>query len=524
MQKDCLLGVDLGTTLAKAGVYDTQGNLLGEAYQETEISYPRPGVAEQDPHEFYRSAVSTIRGALEGSRVGSGRIAALSLSSQAGGIMAIDRSWQPVTPFDSPLDTRSNAKKQRMMAAAGSRIVELAGAPPTYEQKILWWKEEHPEVWKRVYKFIQPAAYVAGLLAGATGEQAFMEPSFMGWSGLGDSANRRWSEELCGLLDVPLDVLPRVAPAYEIVGYLTVPAARDTGLPSGLPIAAGTADAAASLLGAGVVEPGVLFDVAGTACIFGVCLDQYRADSATQTLSCMSSVLPGIFYQLAIVLGGRTHDWFVREFCREEASEAAPKGMSVYACMDAKAEGLPPGSEGVLCLPQLGGRWNPAEPDVRGLWIGFGWGHRKEHLYRAILESVAYEYALYLARMRELFPQASFPEVRVMSGGGRSRLWNQIKCDVLGVPYRKLARTDLTTWGSALIAGHAVGIFPDLAIAAKTCAPAGDRQDPDTDAHQAYRSYTALYPRLFETNRQTFSALANLAAHPAPHGDGKDNA
>jgi xylulokinase len=87
--------------------------------------------------------------------------------------MAIDRSWQPVTPFDSPLDTRSNAKKQRMMAAAGSRIVELAGAPPTYGQKILWWKEEHPEVWKRVYKFIQPAAYEAGLLAGATGGAGF---------------------------------------------------------------------------------------------------------------------------------------------------------------------------------------------------------------------------------------------------------------------------------------------------------------------------------------------------------------
>jgi xylulokinase len=92
MQKDCLLGVDLGTTLAKAGVYDTQGNLLGEAYQETEISYPRPGVAEQDPHEFYRSAVSTIRGALEGSRVGSGRIAALSLSVRRGA------SWPLTAP------------------------------------------------------------------------------------------------------------------------------------------------------------------------------------------------------------------------------------------------------------------------------------------------------------------------------------------------------------------------------------------------------------------------------------------
>ena len=513
MQSDCLIGIDLGTTLAKAGVYDIQGNLLGEAHQETEVRYSRPRVAEQDPAEFYRSAVTTLRAALEQAGINSARIAALSIDSQAGGIMGIDRHWQPVTPFDSPLDTRSNAQKQRMMTAAGDRILELAGTPPTYGQKILWWKEEHPEAWKRIDKFIQPAAYVAGLFAGLSGEQAFMEPAFMGWSGLSDSANRRWSEELCEFFDVPLRVLPRVASAHEIVGHLTAEAARDTGLPSGLPLTAGTADAAASLLGAGVVEAGTLFDVAGTACIFGVCLDQYQADTATKTLSCMGSVLPERFYQLAIVFGGRTHDWFVQEFCREEASEAAQKGLSAYTVMDEKAAGLPPGSEGGFCLPHLGGRWNPAEPDARGLWIGFGWGHRKEHLYRAILESVAYEYAFYMARMRELSPHADFHEVRVMSGCGRSRLWNQIKCDVLGVPYCKLGRQDLATWGSALIAGHAVGIFPDLAGAAKEHAHPCDRQEADKAASQAYRAYAALYPQILSANRQTFGALAKLAGH-----------
>jgi len=510
MQRDCLIGVDLGTTLAKAGVYDTQGNLLGEAFQETEVCYPCPGVAEQEPAEFYRSAIATVRGAMERAGVDPARVAALSIDSQAGGIMGIDRHWQPVTHFDSPLDTRSNAQKQRMMTAAGDRILELAGTSPTYGQKILWWKEERPEAWKRVDKFIQPAAYVAGLFAGLSGEQAFMEPAFMGWSGLSDSANRRWSEELCELFDVPQRVLPRVAPAFEVIGHLTPQAARDSGLPSGVPIAAGTADAAASLLGAGVVDAGTLFDIAGTACVFGLCMDHYRADAASRTLCCMSSVLPSRFYQLSIVLGGRTHDWFVHEFCQLEASQAAQQGMSVYAFMDAKAEGLPPGSEGVLCIPQLGGRWNPPQPDARGLWIGFGWGHRKEHLYRSILEAVAYEYAIYLARMRELWPQADFHQVRVISGGGRSRLWNQIKSDVLGIPYGKLARHDLATWGSALIAGHAVGIFPDLALAARARSKIEDETRPDWAANGLYRPYVALYPTLFENNRDTFEVLAGI--------------
>jgi len=513
MQRDCLIGVDLGTTLAKAGVYDTQGNLLGEACRESEVHYPRPGVAEQDPAEFYRSAVTTIRTAMEQSGINSNRVAALSIDSQAGGIMGIDKHWQPVTHFDSPLDTRSNAQKHRMMAAAGHRVVELAGSPPTYGQKILWWKEEQPEAWRRVDKFIQPAAYVAGLMTGLRGEQAYMEPSFMGWSGLSDSANRRWSEELCEFFGVPLQVLPRVALAFEIVGSLTPQAARESGLPAGLPIAAGTADAAASLLGAGVVDPGTLFDIAGTACIFGVCMDHYRADAATQTLCCMSSVLPGRFYQLAIVLGGRTHDWFVHEFCQGEANEASQEGISIYGVMDEKARKLPPGSEGVMCIPHLGGRWNPVEPDVRGLWIGFGWGHRKEHLYRSILESVAYEYALYMARMRELWPQADFHQVRVISGGGRSRLWNQIKSDVLGIPYGKLDQHDLATWGSALIAGHAVGIFPDLVAAARARAKVEDEQQPEGAANESYKPYVALYPTLFARNRDTFGDLAGITTN-----------
>jgi xylulokinase len=511
MLKDYLIGVDLGTTLAKAGVYDVEGNLLAGAFQETEVHYPRPGVAEQNPAEFYRSTIATIREAVGRAGINAASIRALSIDSQAGGIMAIDGSWQPVTHFDSPLDTRSNAQKQSMMAAAGNRILELSGTPPTYGQKILWWKEEQPEIWKRVYKFIHPSAYVTGLMTGLAGEQAFIEPSFMCWSGLSDTAKGRWSDELCDTFGIPTGVLPRVVQAGEVAGYLTPAAARDSGLPSGLPVAVGTADAAATLLGGGVVDPGALFDISGTACIFGACADGYRADTATAALSCMSSALPGRFYLLSIVLGGETHGWFIREFCELEAREAAEKGMRVFDLMDSKAARLPAGNEGVLCIPQLGGRWNPPEPDVRGLWIGFGWGHRKEHIYRAILESVAYEYNLYLARLRELMPHTQLGEVRVMGGGARSQLWNKIKSDVLGVPYQKLTREDLATWGSAQIAGHAVGIFPDLAAAAKSCAKAGEVREPDNSAHLAYRAYSALYAHLFDTNRETFSALARIS-------------
>jgi xylulokinase len=506
-----LVGVDLGTTLAKAAVYDTTGRLLGEAFRETQIRYPRPGIAEQDPAEFYQSAVGTIRAAIEQARISSHRVAALSIDSQAGGILGIDADWQPVMHFDSPLDTRSTSLKRRMMATAGERIFQLSGASPTYGQKILWCKEENPEAWKRVYKFIQPAAYVAGLLAGLSGEQAYMEASFICWSGLSDTSRISWSEELCQTLDVPLRVLPRIVAAHEIVGTLQPAAARDCGLPSGVPIAAGCADAAATLLGASVIEPGLLFDISGTACIFGACINRYQTDEAARTLSCMNGILPEQFYQLAIVLGGRTHDWYVHEFCSVETNDSITDTKSVYAGMDARAASLPPGSDGVLCIPHLGGRWNPPEPNVRGLWMGFGWGHRKEHLYRSILEAVAYEYAFFLDHMRTTIPAIQFEEVRVMGSGAKSRLWNEIKSNVLGLPYRKLARDDLATWGSALLAGHAVGIFTDLAAAARASAEVAENVLPDKSTQQLYCQYRLLYHEVLKRNGTFFDALANIA-------------
>ena len=505
-----LVGVDLGTTLAKAAVYDTTGRLLGEAFRETQIRYPRPGIAEQDPAEFYQSAVSTIRAAIEQARISPDRVAALSIDSQAGGILGIDADWQPVMHFDSPLDTRSTPLKHRMMATAGKRIFQLSGTSPTYGQKILWCKEENPEAWKRVDKFIQPAAYVAGLLAGLSGEEAYMEATFLCWSGLSDTARIAWSEELCEIFDVPLCVLPRIVSGHEVIGTLQPAAARDCGLPSGVPIAAGCADAAATLLGASIIESGLLFDISGTACIFGACINRHQTDEAARTLSCMNGLLPGQFYQLGIVLGGRTHDWFVHEFCSAGMKGAIVNAKSAFAEMDARAASLPPGSDGVLCIPHLGGRWNPPEPNVRGLWMGFGWGHRKEHLYRSILEAVAYEYGYFLDHMRTTIPEIQFEEVRVMGSGAQSRLWNEIKSNVLGLPYRKLVRNDLATWGSALLAGHAVGIFTDLAAAAKASAEVTENVLPEKNTHQLYRQYKLLYNEVLKRNRTSFDDLASL--------------
>jgi xylulokinase len=211
---------------------------------------------------------------------------------------------------------------------------------------------------------------------------------------------------------------------------------------------------------------------------------------------------------------GVTHAWFRDVFGEEEKRLAAETGDSAFALLDRKAAAVPPGCEGLLALGLFGGRGYPSDPDIKGLWIGHSWAHRKEHFYRALLESFAYEYGCVLEVMKKNYPELAFDEIRVIGGGSRSDLWNQIKADVLGVPYARLSRDDCALLGDVLLAGNAVGVFPDLAAAARKLVQVTRRYLPDEERHSRYRRYLELYRGLFDRTRGVFEGLKGLSAAP----------
>ena len=177
--------------------------------------------------------------------------------------------------------------------------------------------------------------------------------------------------------------------------------------------------------------------------------------------------------------------------------------------MAERAAAVPPGADGLFFSPHLGGRICPAEPAMRGAWVGFSWGHSRDHFFRAILESIAFEYAYYLRILQELIPDLSLIEARVIGGGARSPQWNQIKADVLGVPYQRLRRTEFGTWGAAMIAGRAVGLFGDLAETATVTTEAhGQPAHPQSEAHARYRALASRYVSWQATLSETFRSLA----------------
>jgi xylulokinase len=485
-----LIGVDLGTSSTKAALYATDGRLVAEAVAEVPLYYPRPGVVEQESDDFYRTAAETVRACLDGGGVDPRQVAAIAFSSQMAGVGSIDASYAPATRFDSWLDMRCQPYIAYLTDNHADLITRVTGCAPTCDHgpKILWWQHEQPEEYARVAKWVMPSAYVAGKMAGLTADQAFMDYTFIHFSGLADNQAGAWSPEICDLLGVDTDRLPSIVEPWRVIGEVTEAAARDFGLAPGTPIAAGCGDTAANALGAGVVRPGMIFDVAGTASVFAGCTDTFVADVEHRALLTMRSVIPGLWNPLAYIAGGgQALRWYRDQF-------AGGAGDAAYAELIAEATAVPPGSDGLLFSPHLGGRICPATPEMRGAWLGFSWGHTRPHFFRAILESIAFEYAWYLGILREAIPDLALTETRAVGGGARSDAWNQIKADVLGVPYQRLARPEFGTWGAAMIAGKAAGVYDDLAATATEFAhPAGDPIRPDAAAQALYRPLVERY-------------------------------
>jgi xylulokinase len=509
MEKKYLIGIDLGTSGTKAALYQVDGKLITEASVEVPLSHPKPGVVEQDNEDFYASAAQTVRQCVESSGIEAGEIAALAFDSQMAGIGLIDEDYRPVAHFDSWLDMRCQPYIEVMNRQAGDRITQLTGCPPTCDHgpKMLWWRDEQPDAYSKTAKFVMPGTYVAGRLASLKADQAFIDRTYIHFSGFSDAKKGEWSHELCEQFGLDITKLPRIVEPCDVVGEVCEEAASEFGLAPGTLIAAGAGDTAANALGAGIVRPGMVFDVAGTAAVLASCTDEFVADTANRALLTMRSVIAGLWNPLAYIGGGGLAlRWFRDEFFNTARGEDLPASEDLYDRMIALAESAAPGADGLFFSPHLGGRICPSSPSMRGAWVGVSWSHTQAHFARAILESIAYEYAYYLKILRELLPKLQLTEARAVGGGARSEAWNQIKADVLGVPYQRLKGNEFGAWGAAMIAGKAAGLIDDLpAHAERTAVLSGAQCSPRAAAHDLYVPIVERYIALERTLNEFFA-------------------
>ena len=452
-----LVGLDVGTTGVKAVAISPDGRVLASASEEYALSTPRPGRAEQDPEDWWRAAQACLE------RLPKGHIG---LSGQMHGLVVLDADDRVLRPAILWNDQRTAAECAEIEARVGlERLIELTGnraltgftAP-----KLLWLRRHEADTYARIRHVLLPKDYVRLRL---TGERAIDVADASGTL-LFDVAGRRWSNEVCDALDVPLEWLPPVHESTEI---------------------AGAGDQAAAALGVGIVRPGPVSVVLGTSGVVFAALPSYAPDPEAR-VHVFCHAVPGTWHAMGVMLSAAGSLAWLRRAVGAD-----------YVVLDEEAARWPPGTEGLLFAPYLAGERTPhADPDARGAFTGLSLRHDRGALARATLEGVAYGLRDSLELLRNL---GVAPEVGRASGGGaRSDLWLRIVASVLGLPLERTESEEGSAFGAALLAGVRAGVFQDAADAVARCVRVRERIEPDPDWSAAYERgyerYRLLYPTL----------------------------
>ena len=499
-----LIGIDLGTQGTKADIRDEYGKIVGEAFVPSKLLYPEPGAVEQDPEEMLVSVLTSIKDALNKAAIDPAEVAAIAIDGQMAGIMGVGVDGMAVTPYDSWLDTRCGICRQPFLDFGEVKVIQLTGAPVTYAHgpKIIWWKDKRPEIYRKIHKFVQPGAYCAMRMCGIDGDDAFIDHTYLHFSGFADTQNRRWSTELLDALGVDVEKMPRIVRPTDLVGRLTTNMAAACGLHSGIPVAAGCGDTAASIFGAGVLKSGTLLDVAGTASVLGCATDAYIPDVSNKTILYAPSVLQGLYFPMAYINGGG--------MCLKWLRDDVLRGHYSYKKLNKMAEQVPPGSNDLFFLPHFSGRVCPNDTLVRGSFVNLGWKHDTAHLYRAILEGIAYEYGVYADIIHQLIPQLEFERVISVGGGSKSSLFCQIKADVLSTPVSTINQANTASLACCAIAGNAAGLYSKPESLIQTVIELCDTQTPIRSNYDLYQQRIHIYTSCIKALHGVYSQIERL--------------
>jgi xylulokinase len=508
MREKLFMAADLGTSFIKTGVYDAQGNCAALVSEPVKDYRPGPGVFIQKGQELFDSALACIKGAAKqlGDRASS--VQALVFSGQMSGFMGVDRNWEDITTWSCSLDTRYMPYADRQMKELGERFLTIGGTNfPAMAPKYEWYKTEFPSESAKIAKYLMISGYVIGKLGNLDIEDAVIDRSYISWTGLADVGRGVWSDTICGALGLDTKYLPRIVDCNALCGALAGEYAQVTGLPAGIPLVAGAGDKVAGCLGAGNVESGRAVFEASSYGEVSCCVKDYRPDTAERRLDVLCSAVPGEFYVTHFAAGsGITLDWFVDRFCRGQGEDK----KAAFDRLEGEIAGMPPGSQGLMAIGLLGGSSMPIDGALRGLWMGFDWSHGPAHFYRALLESFAYDFALALERADRLYPELDFSTVRVIGGGAKSPAWIQICADVTGKTYVSLKMKDASMRGALILAGSAVGLFPDMKKTADRFAETDRVYEPRKAQGELHRKRLDYYQSALKEMRPFFEGLRKL--------------
>jgi len=504
-----VIGIDLGTSGTKTALFDESGALIASETVEYPLYQPHPGWAEQDPADWWNASVQGIRAVLARSGVPAGDIVSLGISGQMHGLVMLDENGSVLRRSIIWCDQRTAAECEEITARVGAaRLIDITANPALTgftASKILWVRNNEPQIYEKCRHILLPKDYVRYML---TGEFA-TEVSDASGMQLLDIPNRQWSAEVLDKLEIDPTLLGKVYESPEVTGTVHTAAAALTGLRAGTAVVGGAGDNAAAAIGTGVAVEGRAFTTIGTSGVVFAHTDAPHIDplGRVHTFCC---AVPGAWHVMGVTqAAGLSLRWFRDQFCGAEKETALALDTDPYVLMDKEAALSPIGARGLFYLPYLMGERTPhLDPNARGAFIGLSGVHTRRDMLRAVMEGVTYSLCDCLSVLAEM--GLSPAEMVACGGGGSSPLWRQMLSDAFHIPVKTAHSKEGAALGAAILAATGVGIFKTVPEGCDAWVNYNPAQPPieenSTKYARSYEVYRTLYPAL----RDTYKNIAQL--------------
>lgn len=504
-----LLALDNGTQSVRALVFDARGNLLAKQRVLIEPYYSTaPGLAEQDPEVFWKAVCEACQG-LWAQGVDKSSIAAAAVTTQRSTVINVDKNGQPLRPAIVWLDKR-RAQGLPPLGGLWGAAFKVAGASQTVaylqaEAEANWIRTQQPEIWKSSHKFLFLSGYLTYRLTGRFVDSVACQVGYVPFDYKSQAWAKPWDWKWQA---VPMDkaLLVDLVPPASRLGEISPAAAEATGLPAGLPLIAAAADKATEVLGAGCLDPQIGCLSYGSAATINTTHKRYI--EVIPLIPPYPAAVPGAYsFEIQIYRGYWMVTWFKQEFGLREQGLAEARGIEPEVLFDELVRSVPPGSEGLVLQPF----WSPGlrfpGPEARGAVIGFSDVHTRAHLYRAILEGLAYALREGAERTAK---RSGVPitELRVAGGGSQSEAAMQLTADVFGLPASRPHVYEASGLGAAMDAAVGIGLHPDFETAIREMTRRGATFEPDPKTHARYDElYEGVYKQMYKRLQPLYQAM-----------------
>ena len=499
--RDLVIGIDSSTTASKAVVWNAEGVAVAQARATYETSHPQPSWGEQNAEDWWVATRRALARAVQS--VDSSRIAAICVTHQRETFVCLDQNAQPLRPAMLWMDGRAVKEVEQHGTA---RVHELTGKPANLTPawyKLLWLRTNEPETLQRATKIVDVQGFLNHRLTGEwVTSWGSADPL-----GVVDMRTFDYDDGLLAEAGLNRDQFCRLVAPGDVVALLADDIADELNLPRGIPVVAGLGDGQSAQLGTGAIVPGRGYINLGTGVVAGTYSDQYSFSKAYRVLS---AAVPG-GYTFETFIGGGTYNlqWFVDKFAGIDP-RALGLELSPEQVLETAAATLPPGADGLMVLPYWTGALTPFwDHYARGAMIGLTGAHGKSHVYRALLESIAFEQR-FLTEGAESALSTPVKEIIALGGGSRSRVWCQIVADVMQRAVDVVAEPESTCLGAGMLAAVQAGMHPDIHAAARSMSSTGAHFEPDPKRVQIYDELFNVYRGIYPALRGIFPGLAEI--------------